>query len=67
MCPFCEAAKGLLSNKNIPFEFINFDKDPKLREKMAKKLNYYTVPMIFIDDEFIGGFQELQKIESTLN
>lgn len=66
MCPFCEAAKDLLKKKELDFEFINFDDDPALRDKMAQELNYYTVPMIFIDEEFIGGFTELQKMQSSL-
>jgi len=66
MCPFCDAAKELLNNKKIDFKFINLDKDPDLRDKMAKDLSYYTVPMIFIEEKFIGGFTELQKIQSSL-
>ncbi len=66
MCPFCEAAKSLLKSKNLKFEFINLDSDQSLREKLSKELNHYTVPMIFIDDKFIGGFSELQNIQSSL-
>jgi glutaredoxin 3 len=66
ICPFCVASKELLKSKNIKFKYKNLDDDPKLRDKMAKELNYYTVPMIFIDKKFIGGFSDLQKIQSTL-
>ncbi len=66
MCPFCEAAKALLKQKGVSFEFINLDSDPDLREKLSKELNHYTVPMIFVGENFIGGFQELQSIQDTL-
>ncbi len=61
-CPFCTAAKALAEQKKLDFEYINFDDHPGEQEKMAKKLDYYTVPMIFIGDEFIGGFTDFQKI-----
>lgn len=66
MCPFCEASKELLKNKKVDFEYTNFDEDPDLRDKMAEELNYYTVPMIFVEDKFIGGFTALQKIQESL-
>ena len=66
ICPFCEAAKELLKQKKIGFDFINFDEDPALRDKMSQDLNYYTVPMIFIGDKFIGGFMDLQKMQESL-
>ncbi len=61
-CPYCSAAKDLATQKELDFEYINFDDDPDLREKMAKDLDYYTVPMIFVDDNFVGGFTEFQKV-----
>ncbi len=60
-CPYCTAAKDLATQKALEFEYINFDDDPDLRDKMAAEMNHYTVPMIFIDDKFIGGFTEFQQ------
>jgi glutaredoxin 3 len=39
----------------------NNDKElAKLRERTGQR----TVPQIFIDDQFIGGFAELAKLDS---
>ena len=59
-CPFCVAAKDFLKSKGMEFEEIDVENDPDLREKLSQELDYRTVPMIFIDGEFIGGFSELQ-------
>ena len=59
-CGFCRAAKELLTKKGIPFEEIPLDNDPKKRAQLSAQLQgYSTVPMIFIDDTFIGGYSEL--------
>lgn len=59
-CPYCDAAKQLLTQKNRPFEYIDLTDNADLRNDLVEKYNYRTVPMIFIDGEFIGGFTELQ-------
>jgi len=59
-CSYCEAAKNLLLQKKIKHEYINVDSKPGLREKLSKKLNYTMIPIIFVDGEFIGGFDQLQ-------
>lgn len=64
-CPYCMAAKELLASKGIEFEEIDLTENPDLREDLSKKHEYRTVPMIFIGEEFIGGFQELQQRASA--
>ena len=61
-CPFCIRAKKLLDEKNIPYEDFNVDETPGMREELVKKTNYKMVPQIFINDEFIGGFDELAAL-----
>lgn len=63
-CPFCDAAKELLKRKSIPFEEIDVTDDDKKLE-LKKKTGWRTVPQIFIGEELIGGYQELQALEAT--
>ena len=58
-CGFCRTAKALLNARKIPFEEINLTKDPDGRTKLAELTGMMTFPQIVIDDENIGGFQEL--------
>jgi glutaredoxin 3 len=63
-CPYCVRAKNLLKSKNIPFEEIDLDgKDKELAELRART-GQRTIPQIFIDEKFIGGFSELAKLDA---
>lgn len=63
VCPYCVSAKRLLSQLGLKYEEIGLDDKPDLRQKVSEENgNYRTVPMIFIDGKFIGGFTELQAL-----
>ena len=61
-CPFCIAAKNLLKMKNLRFQEIDLTSRTELRLEISTKYNWRTVPLIIIDDKFIGGFDELDKL-----
>ena len=62
-CPFCDQAKALLKNKNIPFEEIKIDESPDAREFVLAE-GHRTVPQIYKDGKVFveGGFQGLRKL-----
>ena len=63
VCPYCIQAKRLLTSAGLDFEEISVEDNPDLRAKLsADNGGYRTVPMIFIGDEFIGGFSELATL-----
>ena len=62
-CGFCHAAKALLTRKGVPFNDIDVTHDPAARRDVAQRSGQSTVPQIFIGDESIGGFAELQTLE----
>jgi glutaredoxin 3 len=65
-CPFCVRAKSLLNKKGVAFEEIEVDGDPASRQQMMERSSGgYTVPQIFIDDESIGGSDELAALERS--
>ena len=65
MCAFCDAAKRLLTKKNIPYKEINIALDENKREEMLKKSNgARTVPQIFIGEKHVGGYVELKALEN---
>jgi glutaredoxin 3 len=64
-CGYCTAAKRLLTQLGLLFEEIPLDGKPELRERLSKENHgYRTVPMIFIDGEFIGGYTDLAERHS---
>ena len=63
-CPFCNNAEQLLSNKGFAIdEKIYVDQDPEVLSSMMKITGKRTVPQIFIGKNYIGGFDELRKID----
>ena len=59
-CNFYIRAKMLLDSKGEPYEEININENPDAKEKI-KKLGFKTVPQIWLDEEHIGGYEELEK------
>ncbi len=64
-CPYCARAKSLLEAKGIPFENVSLDDRHELRMQLSQQHDWRTVPMIFIDDVFIGGYDELQALNKA--
>ena len=60
-CPFCDQAKALLKQREIPFEEKKIGDGYTKEELLEAVPNARTVPQIFIDDNLIGGFTELKS------
>jgi glutaredoxin 3 len=64
VCGYCQAAKRLLSQRGLGYREVDLARDPELRQKLSDdNAGYRTVPMIFIGDEFIGGYTELADLD----
>lgn len=62
-CPYCDRAKQLLTAKKVAYTEIRVDLNPELREEMVTKSGRRTVPQIFINDQPIGGFDDMAALE----
>ena len=62
-CGYCFLARRLLRSRGIPFEDIDVTRDRELRARVAAETGHPTVPMIFVDDRFIGGSDELHDLD----
>lgn len=60
-CPFCDQAKGLLKMKGIEYEERNINKDWTREQLLEAVPTARTLPQVFLDDNYIGGFTELKK------
>jgi glutaredoxin 3 len=63
-CPYCHKAKRLLNAKKAEFAEIDVTMNQSLRAQMkvrAKGSN--TVPQIFINDQHIGGCDDLYELD----
>ena len=60
-CTFCDQAKALLESTGIPFEERKIGDGFTKEELLEAVPTARAVPQIFLDDEYIGGFNELRK------
>ncbi|ANF81035.1 glutaredoxin 3 [Acinetobacter sp. NCu2D-2] len=64
VCPYCIRAKQLLERKGVAYTEVNLsNEDPQVRLDLMQRTNHRTVPQIFINDQFIGGFDQLYALE----
>ena len=65
-CGYCMRALRLLDSKNITYEQIDTSINSALRADMrCRSGGRHTVPQIFIDNEHIGGYEELSRLENA--
>lgn len=60
-CSFCDQAKELLKHKGIEFEERKIGDGWTKEELLEAVPTARSVPQIFLGEEYIGGFTELQK------
>ncbi len=64
ICPYCLAAKRLLTRKGVSFEETDVSRDPALRQTMTQRAGgRRTVPQIFIAGKHVGGSDELHALD----
>ena len=63
-CPFCVRAKALFDQKGVAYEEYDVTGDDAKRAEMVERApGARTVPQIFIDDQAIGGSDDLAKLD----
>lgn len=54
-CGPCRTLKHWLKTKNIPYEEINVDDDPKMVDEVIKLSGLQMVPLLVVGDRVISG------------
>jgi len=57
-CHFCEAAKNFFNQNKIAYIDYNVQDDHEKAREMVERSGQMGVPVIFIDDEMVIGFDE---------
>lgn len=61
-CGYCDKAIGLMKSANIEFTYIPTESKPKLQGMVVDRYKHKTVPAIFMDNEFVGGYSDLVEL-----
>ena len=65
-CPYCVRAGALLDEKVGDYSKIDIAQHPELRDGMIERANgAYTVPQIFINNQHIGGCDDLMALHAS--
>ncbi len=65
-CPSCVRAKQLLESKKVEWIEYRVDQDQDKFDEMKLRTNgSRTVPAIFINDQYVGGFDALWALEQS--
>jgi glutaredoxin 3 len=63
-CPYCHAAKALLTQKGVSFMEIDLSSQHERRDEMIERANgRMTVPQIFIGNLHVGGSDDLHALD----
>ena len=63
LCGYCSAAKRLFARKGVDYEEIDVFMDSAKREEMIERSGRRTVPQIFIGNQHVGGFDDLNALD----
>ena len=63
-CPYCIRARSLLDSRGVSYRDIAVDHDPGLRREMMARSGRHTVPQIWVGEQHIGGYTDLQLLDS---
>lgn len=64
-CPHCDKAKGLLKRKGVDYVEYDITRDIEKQEEMlSRAAGRRTVPQIFINDQGVGGSDDLHALDA---
>lgn len=64
-CPYCAKAKSLLRSKGVEYMEVDVTNDEQQEAEMIERSQRRTVPQIFINNESIGGYDDLAQLNAT--
>lgn len=64
-CAYCLQAKQLLQRKGLAYEEIDLGSDPGAEANLTALTGFRTVPQIFINERFVGGFSDLAILSAA--
>ena len=63
ICPFCTRVKQFFDQKGVSYSEIDLTNDDAARAKLVEQTNHRTVPQVFIGDTFVGGYDDVVRLD----
>ncbi len=64
-CPYCDYAKALLKSNKLAYTEHNLEGNYDEVTSLVAKTNMKTLPQIFVQGQFVGGFTDLQGFDAS--
>jgi len=64
-CGYCIRAKRLLDDLSLAYDDVSLDDDPGFRQRVYDLGRQWTVPLVVIDGQPIGGYDELAALNRS--
>ncbi len=64
-CGYCYRARGLLDGLDVEYKAIEISEEAELRTEMEQRSGRTSVPQIFINDQHIGGYDDLAALNAA--
>jgi len=64
-CEHCRAAKELLRQHGVEWAERSLDGDRAASQRLMQLFGKPTMPYVFLDDEPIGGLEELRRLAES--
>ncbi len=62
-CPYCRKAKLIFDSLSVDYNEIDVENEEQRQCMKSRAKGNYTVPQIFIGEDYIGGYDELKKLK----
>ena len=63
MCGYCTAARQLLKDKGVDYTEVSVTMHADRKREMIERSGRHTVPQIFIDEQPVGGYDDLADLD----
>ncbi|CAD8187456.1 unnamed protein product [Paramecium octaurelia] len=66
-CPYCFKVKKIFEELKVQIDYRNIDENKEYDEQKQKLMNflkYDTIPLVFINNKFIGGCSNVKELEA---
>ena len=64
-CPYCQSSVKFLKQQYLPFKAINIGNNAKMMTDLAQSTGSPTVPKIFVQGNFIGGYTDMMGMAES--
>ena len=64
-CGYCKSAKELCEESNLEYTYIDLFEEDHAMEHLTGLIGpFRTVPQIFVEGEYVGGFTEFKEFNN---